>query len=304
MSNRDSGKISRWRFIGYSGVLLLAVWSGIVGPALLAEEGDVQWKPGDPVGYITSKIPEVGLLPYEGERYEATVPDTLDLAERARLAVNALTETTNPSADYELYNTVSFSSNPPSMAMHCWYPTLLPKFMWALSMMRLMSGSEQNLQVDRSWLEVALKMQGPDGLIYAPIKGRPWALNGFQLREVELPKEQILQPFVCAGMLSAMAHLAERDPEGIWKTALRRLVDGMIELAVVDGDLAYYWPSCILATKEKPPRSTIPPTRPFDSEGSIIPHGLVRAYGVLGYEPALDLAKKVHQLLAQEFLRP
>jgi len=63
--------------------------------------------------------------------------------------------------------------------MHCWYPTILPKFMWALSMMRVMSGSEQNLQVDQRWLEVALKMQGPDGLIYAPIKGRPWALFGF-----------------------------------------------------------------------------------------------------------------------------
>ena len=303
MSNRNPGEISRRRFISYSSVPLLAAWPGIVGPGLRAEEEASQWRPGDPVGYITPKIPEVRLPPYKGERYEATVPDTLDLAERARLAVNALTEPTNPLADYELYNTVSFRTNPPSMEMHCWYPTLLPKFMWALSMMRLMSGSEQNLQVERRWMEVALKMQGPDGLIYTPIGGRPWALLGFQVRDVELPKDQILQPFVCAVMLSAMANLARRDPGGVWKKALRRLVDGMIELAVVDGDLAYYWPSCIVATKERPPRPAMP-TRPFDAEGSVVPHGLVHAYGVLGYEPALVLAGKYINYLRKSFYGP
>ena len=303
MSNRDCGEISRRRFIGYSSVPLLAAWPGIVGPGLRAEEEAPQWKPGDPVGYITPKIPEVGLPPYEGEKYEATVPDTLDLAERARLAINGLTETTNPLADYELYNTVSFRTDPPSMEMHCWYPTLLLKFMWALSMMRLMSGSEQNLQVERRWMEVALKMQGPDGLIYTTVGGRPWALLGFQVRDVEFPKDQILQPFVCAVMLGAMANLAKRDPGGVWKKALRRLVDGMIELAVVDGDFAFYWPSCIVATKERPARPAMP-TRPFDAEGSVVPHGLVRAYGVLGYEPALVLAKKYINYLRKNFYGP
>ena len=41
--------------------------------------------------------------PYTGERYEALVPDTLDIQERAGLAVNVLTEAVDPQADYEMY---------------------------------------------------------------------------------------------------------------------------------------------------------------------------------------------------------
>ncbi|MBA7708519.1 hypothetical protein ES703_117421 [subsurface metagenome] len=47
--------------------------------------------------------------------------------------------------------------------------------------MRLISGSEQNLDVERRWMEVALKSQGEDGLIYTPLQGRPWGLRGAKL---------------------------------------------------------------------------------------------------------------------------
>ena len=42
------------------------------------------WKPGDPIGYVRPEIPDFEMPDYQGERYEAMVPDTLDLAERAR----------------------------------------------------------------------------------------------------------------------------------------------------------------------------------------------------------------------------
>jgi hypothetical protein len=77
----------------------------------------------------------------------------------------------------------------------------------------------------------------------------------------------------------------------------------MIELAVVDGDLAYYWPSCILATKERPANPNMP-IRPFDAEGTVVPHGLVHAYRVLQYQPALDLAKKNINYLHKNFYAP
>ena len=40
------------------------------------------WKPGDPIGYIRPHIPDFEMPAYQGERYEAMVPDTLDLAVR------------------------------------------------------------------------------------------------------------------------------------------------------------------------------------------------------------------------------
>ena len=261
------------------------------------------WRPGDPIQYVNSKIPGFELPPYRGERYAATVPDTLDIAERARFAIHALTEATNPLADHEIYCIVYFHTNPPSMMQNCWHPTLLPKFMWALLLARLVSGSELNLNVERRWMEVALRMQGPDGLIYAPVKGRPWAFEWWQIRSLALPTDQILQPFDCGVMLSAMSQFARRDPGPVWRSSLKRLVDGIRELAVIDGDDAYFWPSCILASKDRP---THPPmsTLPFETETSVVPLGLVQAFGVLGDESALVLAKKLIHYLRQYFYRP
>ena len=42
------------------------------------------WKSSEPIGYIERDVPKLDLPPYEGERYERMVPDTLDVAERAR----------------------------------------------------------------------------------------------------------------------------------------------------------------------------------------------------------------------------
>ena len=65
--------------------------------------------------YIHPDAPTVKIKPYEGDRYEAMVPDTLDLAERARLAVNGLTEPLDPEDEYNLYWLVNFHNNPPIM---------------------------------------------------------------------------------------------------------------------------------------------------------------------------------------------
>ena len=45
-----------------------------------------------PLGRFGRKIPAFAMPPCTGEHYEALVPDTLDIQERAGLAVNVLTE--------------------------------------------------------------------------------------------------------------------------------------------------------------------------------------------------------------------
>ena len=50
-----------------------------------------------------------------GERYHALVPDTLDLAQRAAVALNALTRRYNPEFDYENYEAAYFYARPPYM---------------------------------------------------------------------------------------------------------------------------------------------------------------------------------------------
>ena len=219
--------------------------------------------------YINSEIPDFDLPKYHGESYEATVPDTLDIAERARLALNVLTETTDPEADYEVYWIVVLRSNPPHMFHSCWQSTTTGKFMMAASFMRLITGSEMNLHVDRQWMEVALKSQGPDGLNYVPLQGRPWAFVWSPVEPEEAKrrsefKDQLLSAMGNSTMLSTMSHFAKRDGGPIWREALRRAVDGMINLAVDDGELAYFWHSFCFSVKDQPDYAQMP-TDPFEA---------------------------------------
>ena len=90
------------------------------------------------IQYITERIPEVNVPAYDGESYDDRVPDTLDLAERARLAVNGLTEPTDPEADFEIYWRAHFRTNPPKMH-HSMDDQVQVKFWQALPLMRLIS---------------------------------------------------------------------------------------------------------------------------------------------------------------------
>ena len=258
------------------------------------------WRPGDPIGYIRSDFPEFELPSYRGERYEALVPDTLDLQDRARLALNCLTEVTNPLADYEIYGTVFFLCRPPQMHLQWGGPTVQAKFQEAVPLARMVCGSDQNLHVERRWMESTLKSLGDDGLIYTPIRGRPWTYRRGPRKEG--PNEgQLLVPFICGRLLNTMSVYAYRDGGTLWRDAVRRLVDGLVDLAIYEDDIAYFWPSTMDATKEIP--AGVKPTTSAwaGGESSRVPQGLVNAYRLLGYEPALPLARKIINYLRKNF---
>jgi hypothetical protein len=222
---------------------------------------------------------------------------------------------TDPLADFEPYWILCPRAT--SRMFHCWWQSGgAGKFMWAVSLVRLAGGSRQNLHVERRWMEVALKMQGNDGLIYTPTRGRPWAFVGCPdgleqeiRRNAEALGGQDLNPFGNGAMLGAMAHFARRDGGPLWRQATRKLVDGMVRLAVDAGDIAYYYPSVFATARERPSKPPVPATWSYsgstsECEGTIIPHGLVRAYRLLGYEPALTLARKLINWLRRNFYGP
>jgi hypothetical protein len=51
----------------------------------------------------------------DGDRYRATVPDTLDLAERGSIALKALSEALDLQRDYEMCFLVRYGVRPPYM---------------------------------------------------------------------------------------------------------------------------------------------------------------------------------------------
>ena len=70
------------------------------------------------ITYINPDPPGFDPPRYTGQSYEAMVPATLDIAERAWLAVNALTETTDPDYDYEIYWIVDLLAEEPAMYLY------------------------------------------------------------------------------------------------------------------------------------------------------------------------------------------
>ena len=259
-------------------------------------QSNESWEPGDPIGYITSEIPDFEVPPYEGERYEAAVPDTLELVERAGLALHNLTEATDPLADYEPYYIIGLRDDPPVLIHNSWHGATLANFMESVPLTRIMTGSEKNSEVDRRWMEITLKMQGPDGLIYTPKRGRPWSdweiTTQFDDSDYRMHGDQLVSAMGNGPTLRTMSLFAIRDGAPVWREATRRLVDGLTELAVDAGDFAYFWPTVQGTNKGLPPDGKVP-TPWANVEGSRVPHGLVYAYRLLGYEPALTLAGKV-----------
>ena len=221
-----------------------------------------------PLDYITPDAPRVAPPDYPGECYEELVPATLDLAERARLCVNALTETTDPEYDDELYWIIDLLAREPAM-YHSVDDHVQAKFLQALPLNRIACGSAQNLDVEHRLMQTYLKMQGPDGLLYIPIKGRPWALpdtaNPWAIDP--LPTGDHWCSICPTGRaLGAFSVYALTDPAGPWADAARRLARGLANFCIVEDDIAY------LPRNAAEPGVTVP-------KPAARPRGLLAAYG-------------------------
>ena len=107
--------------------------------------------------------------PFEGESYEDTVPDTLDLVEAAELTIRSMTTMLDPDRDYLTYTEARFSRNPPVIrftgngSIMC-----AGKHLEALPLLRVMTGSTINRDVDARLMESILHMTAKDGCVYIP----------------------------------------------------------------------------------------------------------------------------------------
>lgn len=153
------------------------------------------------------------------------IPATLDLAERARLAVNAMTEATNPEEDYRVYWKVTFRSNPPIMYHDFSDTGIAAKFMECLSRMRLMSESRQGQHVEERWKELLPERIGPDGLVLTKLDdrlspSRPSSLLGVR------DGDSIVDMQVNGLMLGAVSTYAVTEGKEFWEPVGRRVADG------------------------------------------------------------------------------
>jgi len=182
----------------------------------------------------TSKGPErkgsdatfAGAVPAPaGSVYEAEVPDTLDLAEHARLAINALTGHLEPDKHYAVYQTFYFDKDP-RLGGLTW--NLPAKDARVLPMLRAMTGSTQNLDIESGLMRALLGQIGKDGLAYSPIS------DGGAPQGTAYP--------LANGLLAlAMLTWYERDGNAEWLDRFKRVTTTLAKIAIRKEDRAY-WP--------------------------------------------------------------
>ena len=203
-----------------------------------------QSTPQTEIGYIRQNIPPFEIPSYEGERYDDLIPDTLDVAEMAKLAIHGLTGPTDPESDYELYFLVNFVRNPPVM-IHDFGDGNQAKYMSPLVLNRLISGSDLNLHIERTLMEAYLKSIGPDGLYYKPMQGKPWTHAGSwdvldaPDETADLPRHGGPTPLPHRLMETFLLYYL-RDGNPVWKDIVLRNIEYRSKIMVNRGDWGYF----------------------------------------------------------------
>ena len=251
------------------------------------------------IGYISPEIPEVEFPPVEGESYEALVPDTLDIAERADYGIQCMTNLADPKADYEIWWRAVLNRKPPVMIHDFHDLNIQYKFQEALPLLRMVAGNTSNLEVDQAWAESVLRMQGKDGLIYMPIRGRPWAhLHADWLSEDGWSdKDQLASIVANGGLIGIVGLYYLLSGDGLWKERGQRLVDRMAQLMVYRDDYCYMpIMHALPGAQVSPDMDMLDPCCTREAGGACagwIINGLCQLYLPTGYEPALNLAGKL-----------
>src|SRR5438552_2986482 len=106
-----------------------------------------------------------------GRFEEATIPDTLDLAQRARLSVNCLTHNVDPQDWYYVFQGFSFAPGSKGLSFADRTLDITGKNLRALPWMRTMSGSDQSLDRQYGMMRAMLSNVRDDGLLYYPTEG-------------------------------------------------------------------------------------------------------------------------------------
>src|SRR5262249_11047794 len=164
-----------------------------------------------------------------GEWYQALVPDTLDLAQRAALSINVLTQNVEPQKFYSVYQGCRLSPDGPRLSGLTW--NINPKNARALPWMRTMCGSEQNLDVECNLMQAMVGQVAQDGQVYVPV-------------ETDSVPMGTSNPFITGRLAMAMANWHERDNNSAWLDLIKQLSLGLQRIAILVDDRAYYPLEC------------------------------------------------------------
>ena len=250
------------------------------------------------LGYVDERVGNIPLPEsrFDGHRYDAETPDTLDLTERAVYAINAYTRMLDPALDYAFIGNAGFTRKPPIVTGSMGHGECASKQLESLVLMRIMSGSSYNIGMDTKFMQGILHRTAHDGFCYTPwsrAAHQPGYTGGAPPGKDIVSTTQ--KPFTSiweeGRMVLALCMWHQHDENPLWKELIEKKINRMRELAVWNGDTCHY------------PRRFFILGDTIDNEGPALKgewalydlmmcaSGLSVYYRLSGYEPALELAR-------------
>jgi len=241
---------------------------------------------------------------YSGKRYDATVPDTLDLAERARLAVHGIMGSIDPEL-LTMYGLVFYTCPRPHQSHWASAETTCdPKFAESLVMLRSICGSGELADLQARYFDNMLgRVQ--DGL-YWDLRNprRPWR-NSYSAAFYGEGRDEDFAVVGASGrMTRALMAWRVLAGDSRFDDRISDLVHGMARVAVRRDDYAYYpekggWGEACTYPRSGWLNTDEAEGETEGGEGSIVAYhghqiyGAMQWYTASGDEVALDLAARL-----------
>ena len=257
---------------------------------------------GNSGGLAPNDVLDTKAMKPRGDMYETTAPDTFELADRARMAIIALTHLVAPETWYYDVQGVDFGPNghPPQPRGGF---DLTPKFARSIPWMRTMCGSEEFLDRQCGMMKAMLSNVREDGLLYYPIDGNRLGNTCY--------------PDINGILALACENHYHFDGNPKWLDWIQHLASGLDKVAVRVEDRAYYPPECSIdpqgqwhwhlrgkSRDYQPPDEPVSDTQGFEGsvkyEQAYAMRGLVRACKYSGDAET----SKVLDMLVQFCMKP
>jgi hypothetical protein len=224
-----SGTASRRAFLKAGSLGVAGVGLG----ALLASEataGEVAQKeqPG------SGPVPDRASISIAGDWYDASVPDTLDLAKRGEFSVNVLTRNVEPENFYSVYQ--GFNLLKPVLPARkadslLWNGTA--KNARTLPWMRTMCGSQASVDAEYGMMRVLTDAIDKEGQVrYVPADA------------ISPGTGSTANPIVNALLLLGIDNWQQRDRNPAWQAQIAQLSRGLQQMAIRVEDRAFYPLEC------------------------------------------------------------
>jgi hypothetical protein len=168
------------------------------------------------------------------------VPDTLDLADHGRMALNGMLGSLDPALEYECaFLTILDVQSPYMLHWSSMVSGVMPKYVEALPLLRQMSGSQQGRGIEKGFIDAMLANASGDGLIYDRTSPkRPWNVGVYYGRPDW--DEDYANMAGNGRYLTGLLYWHQMTGDPVWLRRARQTAERMLKLAVVRGDEAWY----------------------------------------------------------------